>query len=449
MKQLIQFFYPKKQLNYFDQLKTNSLIVILLLSIFLLIAIITYSEIFKPENYKYIILGGYIYLALIFIYLFILKYTNIQVTGNIFTLVNVIVIASLMVYISPKVPIVYKYVGEFYIIFGVFSGSVLFASRKVMIINAIIIFAAFLKTFIYTWQNAPEYYGILKTAIPTSLVALSLLFLYIYLTNLFSEKNIKRIIEVVNINREQNKILLEVLKNIENISQEILKSSQLLSETSKKLSENAAEQAATTEEISSSMEEMLASVQANNEKSEYTSKITNKISEKLEQNKDLILKALNAVNDISNKITEISEIANKTDILSINAAIEAARAGESGKGFAVVAQEIRKLSDRTQKLASDITKLSINNITLSKKASNLLELIIPEIIKSAEMIQNIALASKEQESNIESINNSILQLSTSTNENSASAEELSAASEQLLAHAKKLKDLSTSSKNHI
>ena len=158
---------------------------------------------------------------------------------------------------------------------------------------------------------------------------------------------------------------------------------------------------------------------------------------------------MNAVNDISNKITEISEIANKTDILSINAAIEAARAGESGKGFAVVAQEIRKLSDRTQKLASDITKLSINNITLSKKASNLLELIIPEIIKSAEMIQNIALASKEQESNIESINNSILQLSTSTNENSASAEELSAASEQLLAHAKKLKDLSTSSKNHI
>ena len=159
------------------------------------------------------------------------------------------------------------------------------------------------------------------------------------------------------------------------------------------------------------------------------------------QNKDMILQTLDSVNKISNKISIISEIADKTDILSINAAIEAARAGDAGKGFAVVAQEIRKLADITQIAAKEIGELSKTNQNISQISSKQLEKVIPEIIRSAELVNDIVVGSKEQQSSIESINNAILQLTESTNENSASAEEMSASAEELSAQAEQLKEL--------
>ncbi len=242
--------------------------------------------------------------------------------------------------------------------------------------------------------------------------------------------------------------LQKLLVNFNNIisqisvgSKQLADASLQLNSASIELSGRASEQAATTEEISSSMEEMLATIQSNTEKSENTSKISTNAAIKMEDNKEMIVATLNSVADISKQITVISEIADKTDILSINAAIEAARAGESGRGFAVVAQEIRKLADKTQLAAIQIDKLSNDNIAISQISTKQLENIIPQLVESAQLISNISVASKEQETNISSINNAVLQLTETTNENSASAEEMSASAEELLAQAEQLKQL--------
>lgn len=161
----------------------------------------------------------------------------------------------------------------------------------------------------------------------------------------------------------------------------------------------------------------------------------------MEESNAIFQQTIQAVTEISDKISIIIEIANKTDILSINAAIEAARAGEVGKGFAVVSNEIRKLADTTKNASNEITNLSLSGKSVSEQAKGKIETLLPEIIKNVALVETIKEATKEQLTNIEAINNAMLQLSNSTNQNSAAAEQMSASSEQLLAQAEELKNI--------
>ncbi len=250
--------------------------------------------------------------------------------------------------------------------------------------------------------------------------------------------------ELAEVSEKYNEFIIHIRELIETIqvsSEAVLNAGTQLNSVSQIISENAVEQASTAEEISSNMEEMLATVNSNTEQSEKTSEISNLSAQRLEKNKELIMKSLNSIADINEKIFIISEIAEKTDILSINAAIEAAKAGETGKGFAVVAQEIRKLADNTKKASKDITSLSERNIEISQIAGKELEEVIPEILKSAELISKIFYASKEQLASISSINNAIIQFSETTNQNSATAEEMASSAEELTAQAEQLKDI--------
>ncbi len=403
-----------------------------------------YAIIVRPENYLFILVPGSVLSIFAILYLFILKYTNIKFVGNLSSVLNVLFMAFVIANIKPDIPVLYKYMGGFYTIIGIFSISVLFATPRVVILNALIVLATILRVFLYTLHNVPDMRPLAINAFVNYTAGFLVLSIFLYLTQNFTQRTIDRAQAETKKNQEQNKFLIGLLENIETSSQETLKTSELLTETSVKLSQSAAEEAATTEEISSSIEEILSSVKSNTEKSEYTNEITSHAAHEMEKNKELILDTLAAVNDISKKILEISEIADKTDILSINAAIEAARAGEYGQGFAVVAQEIRKLADKTQNLAKEINAISQRNIEMSQKASDQLEQVIPDIVKSADLIKNIALASREQDKSIETISNAILQLSNTANETAATSEELSASAEELLAQAKKLKGLASS-----
>ncbi len=246
-----------------------------------------------------------------------------------------------------------------------------------------------------------------------------------------TEKRNDEIGELYSSINEINTNFKDIILNINDTATAVSDASNQLSSASQDISSRANEQAATTEEVATSMEEMLAMINSNSQNAEITGQSSEKSANEMKQSNEIFVQTIKSVSEISEKITIISEIANKTDILSINAAIEAARAGETGKGFSVVANEIRKLADKTKIASDEITKLSQNGQNISKVAGKKLETVIPEIIKSAELVNNIVSAGKEQQSGVENINISVQQLTEITNENSASAEELSAQAEQL------------------
>ena len=254
----------------------------------------------------------------------------------------------------------------------------------------------------------------------------------------------KRNDEIGNLYKSINEVntnLKNIIHNINNTATAVSNASNQLNSASQDISSRANEQATTTEKVATSMEEILAMINSNSKNAEITEQSSKKSADDMKQSNEIFKKSINSVSEISEKISIISEIADKTDILSINAAIEAARAGEEGKGFSVVANEIRKLADKTKIASEEITKLSENGQDISKIAGKKLETAIPEIIKSAELVNNIVSAGKEQQISVENINLSIQQLTEISNENSASAEEMSASAEELSAQAEQLKEL--------
>jgi methyl-accepting chemotaxis protein len=144
--------------------------------------------------------------------------------------------------------------------------------------------------------------------------------------------------------------------------------------------------------------------------------------------------------DIAAKISIIEEIARQTNLLALNAAIEAARAGEHGKGFAVVASEVRKLAERSQTAAGEISKLSASSVEVAEKAGKMLAKLVPDIQKTAELVQEISAASKEQTTGADQINAAIQQLNQVIQQNAGAAEEMASTAEELSSQAEQLQD---------
>ncbi|MCK5535613.1 MAG: hypothetical protein KAI79_02235 [Bacteroidales bacterium] len=441
MKQIIKYFTPDGEFNFLEKQRTSAFVVIAILG--LIIAFIRAAESVASQSDSYFLeiltvgmLGTFMALNL-----FILKYTNIKLTGNIFSVGMVVLVAISLSIFDEKLSILYKYLGNFYTILGMFTISVMFASRLVLMINGVIIISVATRVYLYAVEHNPEQVDLLTTGFTEYVIAVVIMTLLLYFTLKFAEDAIDDAKSEAKIKDAQNQALLKMVEGIRDSSEQIYKASGQLSSNSQQISQNANEQAATTEEISASMEQMLDIINLNTQNAEESGTTTSKSAVQIEESSKAFLETIKAIADISSKTKIITEISEKTDILSINASIEASRAGEFGRGFAVVAQEIRKLADKTKMASDEIIELSASGQSISKVAGDKLEKLIPEIVKSAELVKVVVTASKDQQSGIGAITTSIQQLTEITNFNSGSAEEMSASAEELAAQAEQLKDL--------
>ena len=227
------------------------------------------------------------------------------------------------------------------------------------------------------------------------------------------------------------KDLTRTVSEIRTIAGEVVAASQSINTASVQMSNGATSQAASAEEASASMEEMVSTIKQNADNAQQTDKIANKSAKDAQESGRAVVEAVTAMKEIASKISIIEEIARQTNLLALNAAIEAARAGEHGKGFAVVAAEVRKLAERSQKAAGEINQLSGTTVRVSEKAGEMLDKLVPDIQKTAELVQEITAASKEQDTGAEQINKALMQLEKVIQENATSSEELASTTEEL------------------
>ncbi|MBF0188294.1 MAG: MCP four helix bundle domain-containing protein [Magnetococcales bacterium] len=218
--------------------------------------------------------------------------------------------------------------------------------------------------------------------------------------------------------------LNEVMSEVTNVTQSVTDGSAEISHSAQAMSEGATNQAASVEETSSAMEQMSGNIQQNTENASVTEKIAGQAATDAQEGGKAVAEAVTAMKEIADKIGIIEEIARQTNLLALNAAIEAARAGEHGKGFAVVAAEVRKLAERSQMAASEISSLSSSSVEVSERAGNIISRVVPDIRKTADLIQEISASSREQSQGADQINSAIQQLDSVIQQNVGSAQSM-------------------------
>jgi methyl-accepting chemotaxis protein len=238
--------------------------------------------------------------------------------------------------------------------------------------------------------------------------------------------------------RKMQHVTIHVVREVNSSINTVAQRSQELNTNAEMLSEGTAQQAAATEEASASMQEMTANIRQNADNARQTELLAQQAVQSAEESGEVVAETVLAMQQIVGQISVVQDIANQTRLLSLNATIEASRAQEFGKAFGVVAHEVRSLAETTRTAAERIVQLASSSMDISQKAGTMLATLVPNIQKTAELVQEISAASAEQSSGAMQVNKAIQQLDQVTQQNAASAEQVAAASEALANQAAQL-----------
>ncbi|MCP4108513.1 MAG: HAMP domain-containing protein [Desulfobacteraceae bacterium] len=245
------------------------------------------------------------------------------------------------------------------------------------------------------------------------------------------EQMSKKLYETVTNAKETADNVKFAASDVNSLAGKMASASQQLSCNATEMSQGASEQAATAEEVSASIEQMTANIRSNADNAKNTEKMAMNAAREVSEGGRAVTEAVEAMRNITEKISIIEDIARQTSLLSLNAAIEAARADEHGKGFAVVASEIRELARQTKAAAGEIGGLSARSMEVAETSGSMLSKIVPDIQKIAELVQEISVACSEQSMGAEVINQSIQHLDQTIQQGAQISEELSAAAEEM------------------
>lgn len=306
--------------------------------------------------------------------------------------------------------------------------SQLAITRALIVIIGTLILLVILGTYIFR--------GVLKPLVATTRFAGEMAD-----GNFSQELNIDRKDEIGVLAAALNEMVYrirDVLNEVQTTSISVESRSDGLSASSQAMAQGANEQAASIEEVASSMMQISSNIGQNAQNAQETDGLANKASSDAKESGQAVAQTVGAMRSIAEKISTIEGIARQTNLLALNAAIEAARAGEAGKGFAVVASEVRKLAEHSSAAAAEISDLSLSSLTVAEKAGKMLDNLIPDIEKTASLVQQIAVASREQETGTSQVNVAMEQLNAVIQQNVSASAEMSSTSADLSSQAKQL-----------